>query len=340
MDRELEQCERKMEKNLRLAQEAMMVRCIRAPRSLTQLILQAQKETEIASLEQRYMQVHQSELVTPTPDCHDDDMDICATVEFGPTIAPIKTALIKTTNPRPSIMPPKPTSVMPHLDAIKKVRKTRGVSRRSRLISVAVEVCHQTLVGGTGFDLPEQDEGASHLPDFQQQVPNSPPLNIPNATDSNQGLADVVTKGVEAALKSILTNHGGRFSPNSKPSPRRRKVQDQEVAEVKISESKEDRCFILEKVRKLFQDKCGFTQDTDFMACEPANPDEVRLHEDEDGPGPDLDSPKFDLQNNSKSRWNSAVLDILLNELKDQCATERWAIRRSDSYISDALKDR
>ncbi|KAG9317978.1 hypothetical protein JVU11DRAFT_35 [Chiua virens] len=267
MDRELEQCERKVEKNLRLAQEAMM----------------AQKETEIASLEQRYMQVHQSQLVTPMPDCHDDNMDICATVEFGPTIAPIKTALIKTTNPRPSIMPPKPTSVMPHLDAIKKVRKTRGVSRRSHLISVAVE-----------------DEGASHLPNFQQQMPNSPPLNIPNATDSNQGLTDAVTKGVEAALKSILTNHGGRFSPNSKPSPRRRKVQDQEVAEVKISESKEDRCFILEKVRKLFQDKCGFTQDTDFMACEPTDPDEVRLHEDEDGPGPDLDSPKFNLQNNSK----------------------------------------
>ena len=48
-------------------------------------------------------------------------------------------------------------------------------------------------------------------------------------------------------------------------------------------------------MRKLFKDKFGFTQDTEFIVYEPANPHEVHSYEYEDGPGPDPESLKFDL---------------------------------------------
>ena len=89
----------------------------------------------------------------------------------------------------------------------------------------------------------------------------------------------------------------------------------------------------------IFKDKFGFTRDTEFIIHEPADCDKVHSYEYEDGPGPDLKSPKFDLKRNSKSLWNSAVLDIILQNLKDQCAEEEWPIQQSDSYIRQLLMD-
>lgn len=41
---------------------------------------------------------------------------------------------------QPSASPAKPSSGTPCLDAIRRIKKTRGVSRRARLVSVVAEV--------------------------------------------------------------------------------------------------------------------------------------------------------------------------------------------------------
>ena len=81
----------------------------------------------------------------------------------------------------------------------------------------------------------------------QQQIPVPPP-NTDAPSAQVQGLTEAVTKGVEAALKTILA--GGYFSPNSKQSPQRRKVQVKEVDEIRAAESKDKCCFILVSCHK------------------------------------------------------------------------------------------
>ena len=76
----------------------------------------------------------------------------------------------------------------------------------------------------------------------QQQIPVPPP-NTDAPSAQVQGLTEAVTKGVEAALKTILAS--GYFLPNSKQSPRKRKVQVKEVDEIRAAESKDERYFIL-----------------------------------------------------------------------------------------------
>ncbi|KAI6138146.1 hypothetical protein EDD17DRAFT_1435622, partial [Pisolithus thermaeus] len=59
----------------------------------------------------------------------------------------------------------------------------------------------------------------------------------------------------------------------------------------------------------------------------------------EDGPGPNPERLQFDLAKNSKSPWNSAVLGILCQQLKDQCTTEQWPMQRPDTYIRRLLTE-
>ncbi|KAG6376539.1 hypothetical protein JVT61DRAFT_2534 [Boletus reticuloceps] len=73
---------------------------------------------------------------------------------------------------------------------------------------------------------------------------------------------------------------------------------------------------------------------------EPVDPDKVHMYESGDGLGPDLESPRFDLRNNSKSQWNSLIIDNLLKEVQDQCLQEDWPVQRSDPYIREILAER
>ncbi|KAF8833243.1 hypothetical protein BDN67DRAFT_986157 [Paxillus ammoniavirescens] len=148
---------------------------------------------------------------------------------------------------------------------------------------------------------------------------------------------EALTKGVETAMKNIFTS--GQFSPYVKQSPHKRKVQAREVDEIRVAETKEERTYYLEKVQLLFKEKFDFAHDMDFIAYDPADQDEVHTYKYEDGPGPDLEHPQFDLTKNSKSPWNSAVLDILLQQLKDQCMKEQWPIQQPDAYIMKLLAE-
>ncbi|KAI5990806.1 hypothetical protein EDC04DRAFT_2587731, partial [Pisolithus marmoratus] len=40
---------------------------------------------------------------------------------------------------------------------------------------------------------------------------------------------------------------------------------------------------------------------------------------------------------NAKSAWNSAVIDILAQELKSKCTKEAWLITRSDAYLCNMI---
>ncbi|KAF8449201.1 hypothetical protein L210DRAFT_3640809 [Boletus edulis BED1] len=208
--------------------------------------------------------------------------------------------------------PPKPTFITPNLEAIRKLRKTRGVSRKSCLIGMLVE-----------------NEDASHTPSGRQGTTPSIGTNAPDHIPADvhidattQALQEAITKGVDITFKKMFTS--SQFLPSSRPSPRRRKGQIDEVEAIKGSESKEEHRFMLEKVRNFFKTKFEFTQDTEFMIYEPVDPNKVRMYESGDGPGPDLKSPKFDLRNNSKSQWSSLIIDNFLKEVQDQCLGEDW----------------
>ncbi|KAG6376540.1 hypothetical protein JVT61DRAFT_2535 [Boletus reticuloceps] len=171
------------------------------------------KEIEIANLEQRYTLQGQQPTV-PIPRLQASEV---------PTIR----------NQSTVNAPPKPTFVTPNLEAIRKLRKTRGVSRKSRLIGMLVE-----------------DEDTSHTPGGQQGTTLSIGTNAPDHVPADihidattQALQEAITKGVDIAFRKMFTS--SQFSPSSRPSPRRRKAQIDEVEAIKGSESKEDRCFML-----------------------------------------------------------------------------------------------
>ena len=95
----------------------------------------------------------------------------------------------------------------------------------------------------------KQDEDTSHTPGGQWATTLPITTNtldsVPDAPvdATTQALLETVTKGVDIALKKMFAN--SQFSPNARPSPRRRKAQIDEVEALKASESKEDHCFML-----------------------------------------------------------------------------------------------
>ncbi|KAI6125112.1 hypothetical protein EDD16DRAFT_490937 [Pisolithus croceorrhizus] len=97
---------------------------------------------------------------------------------------------------------------------------------------------------------------------------------------------------------------------------------------------------IFNEVRKLFKDKFNFTNDTEFIGYESADPRDVHAHEYEDGPGPDANAPAFDLMHGPSSLWNGAIIDSVLQELQTRCRDENWPIHRSDTYLRALIVDR
>ncbi|KAI6002531.1 hypothetical protein EDC04DRAFT_2550124, partial [Pisolithus marmoratus] len=84
---------------------------------------------------------------------------------------------------------------------------------------------------------------------------------------------------------------------------------------------------------KLFKEKFGFAHDTEFIAYDSADPSDVHAYEYKDGPGPDVDSPIFDLMHGPSSVWNIAVIDNLLQALQAECNNKNWPVHQSDAYL-------
>ena len=75
-------------------------------------------------------------------------------------------------------------------------------------------------------------------PDEEQEQSNMTPSYI-------SAVVEAVTKGVEAALRNAVVNGSPFASPNSKCTPRRRKIENEEVQNEKSTEPREHRDFVL-----------------------------------------------------------------------------------------------
>ncbi|KAI6122056.1 hypothetical protein F5141DRAFT_1211681 [Pisolithus sp. B1] len=317
----LEQCNLELNEKLNTVRAAMRV----------------EKETEIANLEHRYAQCgYQGTMDSRSP--QPDSMDTMEThaISSGlsmPTPATSSNQHTSTPMPVAQARPPLPhvglsvrasvpparvprtsvpvSMVTPNLDAIKRLRKKCGLSSRTWLIGVPLEDMNMPRTRST------------------ERKPSVPPPEQPPDLQTSE-FTDVLARSVETALKNIFAN--GQFSQYTRQSPRRRRVHAKEVDEIRAVETKEERNFYLEKF--------GFTYDMEFIAYEPADQHEVHAYEYKDGPSPNLEHPQFDLTKNSNSPWNSAVLDSLLLQLKDQCMTEQWSTQRPDGYVRQLLVER
>ncbi|KAI5980397.1 hypothetical protein EDC04DRAFT_2596802, partial [Pisolithus marmoratus] len=67
---------------------------------------------------------------------------------------------------------------------------------------------------------------------------------------------------------------------------------------------------------------------------------DVHAYEYEDSPGPNVDSPIFDLMHGPSSVWNIAVIDNLLQALQAECNNENWPVCQSDAYLRTLIVDR
>ncbi|KAG6372843.1 hypothetical protein JVT61DRAFT_7270 [Boletus reticuloceps] len=158
----------------------------------------------------------------------------------------------------------------------------------------------------------------------QQETPMPYPFN--------QAMFDAMMKGFEAAFRNVLTS-GQAFPHRTHTPPRKRCQEEQDVREQRLQETNTECNFFLNKVRKLFKAKFDISQDNDFIAYDPADPRDVYAYEFEDGLGPDVDRPSFDLLHGPTSTWNKAVIEILLHEFQAVCQSQGWPFCRSNNYI-------
>ncbi|KAI6102400.1 hypothetical protein EDD16DRAFT_1525630 [Pisolithus croceorrhizus] len=216
-----------------------------------------------------------------------------------------------TTPLRQSKAAPRHSTVTPNLDVIK----------RSHLVGIRVE---------------EDEPEILRTSTTEWETPMSPSHD--NDQYQASTMIDAVTKGVEAALRSILAN--GQALPKLKRTPRSRRTEDHEVRAQRDLEASWQRDFCLDEVRRLFKEKFNFVHDTEFIGYESADPRDVHAYEYEDGPSPDVDSPIFDLMRGPSSAWNGAIIDNLLRALQTRCKDENWPIHRSDAYLRSLIVDR
>ncbi|KAG2752470.1 hypothetical protein P692DRAFT_20871946 [Suillus brevipes Sb2] len=223
---------------------------------------EAEKESELAKMERRFSRRHRFQ-------DKDIEMDNDSTMPGDAG--------------QPSSPSAKPRSDTSCFEAIKRIKKTRGISHRVRLVD------EEEIPQG---HLSEQDPHLQH---------DGPPATT---------MEDAIARGVEAALRRVLIDK--EFPVIKRHSPRRRKRVEKELQEEKAAEKSYERDFLLGEVRRLFKDVFNISQDIDFMLHEVASPEDVYSYEYEDGPGPNCKDIAFDLRHGSKSPWNDKVIGLLL----------------------------
>ncbi|KAI6094953.1 hypothetical protein F5141DRAFT_1222764 [Pisolithus sp. B1] len=286
--------------------------------------LQAEKEREMANFEQQHHCMRKVRTTTPQPNGDPTDCQ-----EGRPT-SPSSRPFLSAANPsRPSRPAQFPQTSTPSLNAIKRIRRARGISTRTRLIGVAVDE-----------DVGNEGNGGSPGERQTSPVEGGEPSGGSSNTVPISAMVEVVTRGVEAALHNVLADGKMIPSRSGRRSRRRRVCEDEEVKLEKESEPAVHQDFILAEVRRLFKEKLGITQDLDFITHRPATAEDVRAYEYEDGFGPDRNNLSFDLTQNYSSPWNTYILKLLCQELQARCKEENWPIKRGDNYIMEILRER
>ena len=93
-------------------------------------------------------------------------------------------------------------------------------------------------------------------------------------------------------------------------------------------------------VRNLFETVFDVTHDDDFTMHEPPSHEEILSFKRGEGEGPNPDDLRIDMKGTISSKWNKAVVDILLEKLlqkKDD--PEYWGDmpKRSNTYFEDLI---
>ncbi|KAI6004950.1 hypothetical protein EDD15DRAFT_2359881 [Pisolithus albus] len=153
----------------------------------------------------------------------------------------------------------------------------------------------------------------------------SPQRSIEGSEEEHQPtkvLRTFTPESIATVIEQVLCNifgEKGSFQSRAKPSPRQRKMEDEEVRWQKAVEPSVHRDFILDLAERV-----------------PV--DDVQAYEHEDGPGPNSNKLAFDLSKNHTSPWNAEVIEVLLHKLQKCCEDENWPIKRSNSYIREILR--
>ncbi|KAI6117063.1 hypothetical protein EDD16DRAFT_1896224 [Pisolithus croceorrhizus] len=198
------------------------------------------------------------------------------------------------------------------------------------------------LVTITLFNEDVGNEGNGGSPGERQTSPveGGEPSGGSSNTVPISAMVEAVTRGVEAALHNVLTDGKMIPSRSGRHSHHRRVCEDEEVKLEKESEPAVHWDFILAEVHCLFKEKLGITQDLDFITHRPAAAEDIHAYKYEDGFGPDRNNLLFDLTQNYSSPWNTYILKLLCQELQAHCKEENWPIKRGDNYIMEILQER
>ncbi|KAG1726854.1 hypothetical protein EDB19DRAFT_1914474 [Suillus lakei] len=181
------------------------------------------------------------------------------------------------------------SSKLPASSQSKKSGKHCGATRKMRLVSVAeLSKSHREFQ-------PEPDDAMSAMENSGLQ--------------RNRGgtqTASFINKGLPTSTKR---------------SPRRKRMQDDEVKMERAAELNHERDFLLDEVQRLLKDIFSITQDADFIALTPRTLPSIS---------------HMDLAHLGMRR----ILDILVEQLQRRNAEEQWPMRRSDGYYKAILEDR
>ncbi|KAI5986290.1 hypothetical protein EDC04DRAFT_2999462 [Pisolithus marmoratus] len=231
--------------------------------------------------------------------------------------------------------PPRTSLTTPNIDAIKRIRRGRGTSKRTRLVGVLIDDDNDN---GTG-----RPSGPELRPDnISVTEDDNDDTRNPIMSTSESVMENAIAEGLATVLRNILPKISGTLQPfpNRRRTPHRKRKEDREVALEKATEPSHHRDFILAEVRHLFKARLYITQDVDFITHKPASVHDVHAYEHEDGPTPNENTIAFDLSQNYASPWNAFLLELLLQELQSRCREENWPIKKSDNYIREILRDR
>ena len=95
------------------------------------------------------------------------------------------------------------------------------------------------------------------------------------------------------------------------------------------------------RVRNMFKDLLGISQDDDFINHLEADPETIFQFEGSGEPMPDLKDIRFDLLGDPHSIWNTKIIDMLRLEFLRRETRQLFALpTMSDDYIESIISDR
>ena len=96
-----------------------------------------------------------------------------------------------------------------------------------------------------------------------------------------------------------------------------------------------------ERVRTLFKNILGITQDDEFINHEEADPTVISSFENTGVPKPTLNDLHFDMLGNVHSIWNTTIFHLLRIRFVEDEKTKGWQLPvMSDEYIESLISDR